>query len=73
MGIEYRHDKIELQLDVSDVTGDFIKSLDTTEDMILQTFLRLAMDCIVNNVMTERKRKESNDGLEGQNEGLGRW
>jgi len=72
MGIEYVSDDLSLAVSITDISGDFIDSLDDIEREALYEGLHTmlqAFRCAIRILRVERSKQ---NGMEGQNEGMGR-
>jgi len=72
MGIKYKSKRLGVVIRAEDVEGDFMGSLSEREKEWFGRWLEASMDCFIEYIKAHRQRKESHNGLEGQNEGMGR-
>jgi len=61
-----------LEIEVTDKTGDFIESLGVEEKDLFEVWMSVHLDCFTFMVKEQESRKESRNGMERQDEGMGR-
>lgn len=72
MSIKYQAESINISVQVGDVDGDFIGSLNDAEIELCMSMLKEFIDCFVNCILIIRTGKESQDELEGKDKRDGR-
>ena len=72
MSFKYTHGKLGILIEISDVEGDCSNNLNDIERATLVETIDLVLVSFFEAVNVIRKGKESQNGLEGQNEGMGR-
>lgn len=65
MTIKYVRNDILLSVDISDVKGGFISTLNDLESELLKEWAKSWLDCVIAQILHIRQGKESQDGLEG--------
>lgn len=72
VGFKYQDVPSGILITIEDVNGDFMESLDEAERMALSGILERTLSAYVKIVKDRKQGKESRNGLEGKNEGMGR-